>query len=191
MLARIFLIPFSERCININNNNSKHQPQINEDIRDRELRIVGSDGSQLGIMSSKDALKLALQQNLDLVKIAPMATPPVCKIMDYGKYIFEQQKKDKEARKNQKIVEIKEIRMSSGIDKNDFNTKVNQAVKFLQGGDKLKISVKFIKRAIAHPELGTELLVKFGEAVKEYGTPEKLPKMEGRNCFMFINPKKV
>jgi translation initiation factor IF-3 len=187
IIYRAFLFYFE--VININNN--KPVQQINDDIRDKEIRVVGNDGSQLGIMSSRDALKLAAQQNLDLVKIAPMASPPVCKIMDYGKFLFEQQKKDKENKKNQKIVEIKEIRMSSGIDKHDFDTKVSQAIKFLQGGDKLKVSVKFIKRAIAHPELGVELLTKFGDAVKEYGNIEKKPKMEGRNCLMFVNPKKT
>ena len=114
--------------------------QINEEIRDKEVRLIGSDGSQLGVMSSKDALRLAEEKELDLVKIAPQATPPVCKIMDYGKYVFEQSKREKEARKNQKIVEIKEIRMFSTIDTNDFNTKVNQAIKFLKAGDKLKVS---------------------------------------------------
>lgn len=118
--------------------------QINEEIRDKEVRLIGSDGSQLGVMSSKDALRLAEEKELDLVKIAPQATPPVCKIMDYGKYVFEQSKREKEARKNQKIVEIKEIRMFSTIDTNDFNTKVNQAIKFLKAGDKLKVSVRFL-----------------------------------------------
>lgn len=163
--------------------------QINEEIRDKEVRLIGSDGSQLGVMSSKDALRLAEEKELDLVKIAPQATPPVCKIMDYGKYVFEQSKREKEARKNQKIVEIKEIRMFSTIDTNDFNTKVNQAIKFLKAGDKLKVSVRFKKRAIAHPHLGEELLEKFKEACAEVGTAEKPGKMEGRALVMFVSPK--
>ncbi|MDE6746140.1 MAG: translation initiation factor IF-3 [Oscillospiraceae bacterium] len=169
-------------------NNSK-EVQINEEIRDKEVRLIGSDGSQLGVMSSKDALRLAEEKELDLVKIAPQATPPVCKIMDYGKYVFEQSKREKEARKNQKVVEIKEIRMFSTIDTNDFNTKVNQAIKFLKSGDKLKVSVRFKKRAIAHPHLGEELLEKFKEACSEAGTVEKPSKMEGRSLVMFVSPK--
>lgn len=164
--------------------------QINEEIRDKELRVIGSDGSQLGLMSAKDAMKIAVEQNLDLVKIAPMATPPVCKIMDYGKYCFEQTKREKEARKNQKVVEIKEIRMFSGIDTHDFETKVNQATKFLKGGDKVKVSVKFRKRAIAHPQIGEELLDKFKDACAEFGAVDKPAKMEGRAIVMFISPKK-
>ncbi len=151
--------------------------QINEEIRDKEVRLIGSDGSQLGVMSSKDALRLAEEKELDLVKIAPQATPPVCKIMDYGKYVFEQSKREKEARK------------FSTIDTNDFNTKVNQAIKFLKAGDKLKVSVRFKKRAIAHPHLGEELLEKFKEACAEVGTVEKPGKMEGRALVMFVSPK--
>ena len=168
--------------------NSK-EVQINEEIHDKELRIIDSDGSQLGVMSAKEALKLAEEKDLDLVKIAPQATPPVCKIMDYGKYVFEQSKREKEARKNQKVVEIKEIRMFSTIDTNDFNTKVNQALKFLKSGDKIKVSVRFRKRAIAHPHLGEELLEKFKEACAEAGVVEKPSKMEGRALVMFVSPK--
>ena len=120
--------------------------------------MIGADGAQVGIISVKEALKLAEESELDLVKISPNAVPPVCRIMDYGKYLFEQSKREKEARKNQKVVEVKEIRMFSSIDTHDFETKVNQAVKFLQGGDKIKVSVRFKKRAIAHPHLGEELL---------------------------------
>ena len=126
---------------------------------------------------------------MDLVKIAPQATPPVCKIMDYGKYCFEQTKREKEARKNQKVVDIKEIRMFSTIDTHDFNTKVNQAVKFLKSGDKLKVSVRFRKRAISHPQLGEELLQRFKEACSEAGVVEKPIKMEGRSLVMFVSPK--
>ena len=168
---------------------SNNELQINEEIRDPELRVVDVDGTQLGIISSKEAQRIAIEKNLDLVKIAPQATPPVCRIMDYGKYCFEQSKREKEARKNQKIVEIKEIRMSSTIDTHDFSTKANQAIKFLQSGDKLKVSVRFRKRAVAHPHLGEELLTKFKEAVAEAGSVEKPSKMEGRSIVMFVSPK--
>lgn len=162
---------------------------MNEEIRDKEIRVVGDDGSQLGLMSAKDALKLAVQQNLDLVKIAPQATPPVCRIMDYGKFRYEQARREKEAKKNQKIVEIKEVRMSLNIDIHDFTTKVNQAKKFLNTGDKVKVSVRFRGREMAHPEMGKGLLERFKDACIEEGTVEKLPKMEGRSLAMFIASK--
>ena len=170
-------------------NKDSKELQINEEIRDKEIRVIGPDGAQLGLMSARDAQKLAAEKDLDLVKIAPQAVPPVCKIMDYGKYLFEQAKREKEARKNQKVVSIKEIRMFSTIDTHDFETKVNQAVKFLQGGDKLKVSVRFRKRAIAHPQLGEELLERFKEAVSAVGSVEKPAKMEGRSIVMFVSPK--
>ena len=162
---------------------------INGQIRDKEVRVIGTNGEQLGVMSARDAQKIAYEKDLDLVKIAPGAKPPVCRIMDYGKYCFEQQKREKEARKNQKVVSIKEIRMFSAIDTHDFETKVNQAKKFLQGGDKLKVSVRFRKRAIAHPQIGEELLKRFQEACKEVGVVDKPAKMEGRSMVMFISPK--
>ena len=162
---------------------------INEQIRDKEVRLVSEDGEQLGVMSAKEAMRLAREANLDLVKIAPQAKPPVCKIIDYGKYRYEMARKEKEARKNQKVVEIKEIRMFSAIDTHDFNTKVNQAIKFLKNGDKLKVSVRFRKRAIAHPQLGEELLNKFKEACAEAGVVDKPAKMEGRSIVMFMSPK--
>lgn len=168
---------------------SSKEQQINEEIRDAEIRVIDVDGNQLGLMSAKEALDLAISKDLDLVKIAPQAQPPVCKIMDYGKYCYEQQKREKEAKKNQKVVEVKEIRMSSTIDTNDFNTKVNQAIKFLQGGDKIKVSVRYRKRAIAHQEIGQVLLDRFKEAVGVAGTVDKPAKMEGRNLVMFVNPK--
>lgn len=126
---------------------------------------------------------------MDLVKIAPDAKPPVCKIMNYSKYCFEQQKREKEAKKNQKVIDIKEVKMFSGIEDHDFQIKVNQAIKFLKNGDKVKVTVRFKKRAIAHPQLGEELLLKFKEAVSEYGNTEKLPKMEGRVLVMFVTSK--
>jgi len=173
------------RCLGITNKDVF----INDEIRAKEVRVVAHDGEQLGIIPAKEAQRLADEKEMDLVMIAPQANPPVCKIMDYNKYLFEQSKREKEAKKNQKIVEIKEIRMFSNIGSNDFNTKVNQAVKFLRGGDKLKVSVRFRKRAIAHPYLGEELLLKFRDACAEDGAMEKPPKMEGRSIVMFIAPK--
>lgn len=131
------------RCVTIASNSKSNELEINEQIRDKEIRLIGADGAQMGIMSPRDALKMAIDKDLDLVKVAPQAKPPVCKILDYGKYRFEMQKKEKEAKKNQKVVEIKEIRLSLNIDTNDFNTKVNQAAKFLQQGHKLKVSIRF------------------------------------------------
>lgn len=176
---------FTWRCFDISNK----EQQINEEIRDRELRIVGPDGSQLGIMSSRDALKLAAEKNMDLVKIAPQATPPVCRIMDYGKYRFEQAKREKEARKNQRVIEVKEVRLSINIDKHDFDTKAANAVKFLTAGNKVKVSVRFRGREMAHPELGRELLERFIAACSEVGSVDKIPKMEGRSMVLFITPK--
>ena len=140
-------------------------------------------------MSSKDAQKIANQKNLDLVMIAPQATPPVCRIMDYGKYRFEQAKKEKEARKNQHVVEVKEIRMSLNIDVHDFNTKVNNAIKFLKSGDKVKVSIRYRGREMAHPELGNGLIQRFAEQCSEYGVVDKQPKMEGRSLAMFLSAK--
>lgn len=175
------------RCLTISNK----EQQINDEIRDRELRIIGSDGSQLGLMSSQQALNLAAEQNLDLVKIAPQATPPVCKIMDYGKYRFEQAKRDKEARKNQKVVDIKEIRLSLNIDIHDFNTKLNHALKFIKNGDKVKVSIRFRGREMGHPEQGYVTMRKFAEACQEAANVEKAAKLEGRNMLMFLAPKPV
>lgn len=164
--------------------------QINEQIRDREVRVISSTGEQLGIMSAKDALKKAEEKNLDLVKIAPTAKPPVCKIMDYGKYRFEQAKREKEARKNQKVVEIKEIRLSLNIDTHDFQTKVNHAEKFLKAGNKVKVSIRFRGREMAHPELGLTSMEKFAEACSEFSSVEKPAKLEGRQMLMFLAPVK-
>lgn len=173
------------RCCVISN----REHQINEEIRDKELRVIDVDGNQLGILSADEALKIAFEKDLDLVKIAPQATPPVCRIMDYGKFCFEQTKRAKEAKKNQKVIEIKEVRMSSTIDTHDFNVKVNQAVKFLNGGDKIKVSVRFKKRTLAHPQFGEELLAKFKDAISEAGVVDKPSKMEGRSLVMFVSPK--
>lgn len=163
--------------------------QINEEIRDKELRVIGANGDQLGIMSSADALALAEEKELDLVKIAPNAVPPVCKIMDYGKFRFEQLKKEKEAKKNQRVVEVKEIRMSPSIDTNDLNTKVKNAMKFLKDGNRVKVTVRFRGREMAHTSLGEVLLKQFGESCAEVATVEKGAKLEGRNMSMFLSPK--
>ncbi len=170
------------------NINVKDLP-INEEIRDKELRVVDTDGSQLGIMSSKDAFKMATDKGLDLVKIAPQATPPVCKIMDFGKYCFDQAKKEKEAKKNQHIVSVKEIYLSMKIDTHDFETKANHAIRFLKEGDKVKVAVKFRGREMAHTSLGNGILARFADYCTEYGTVEKPPKLEGRNMAMFLSSK--
>lgn len=160
--------------------------QINEEIRDKEVRVVDADGSQLGIMPIKEAQNMALAKNLDLVKIAPKAVPPVCRIMDYGKYRFEQAKKEKEARKNQHTVTIKEVRMSLVIGDHDFETKVNHALRMIKEGSKVKVTVNFRARELAHTEVGIALLARFEEAVKGTAVVERKPKLEGRNMSMFL-----
>lgn len=162
---------------------------INEEIRDKEIRVIDADGSMLGVMATKDAQKLALSKNLDLVKIAPQAVPPVCRIMDYGKYMFELAKKEKEAKKNQKVISVKEVRVSASIEEHDFDFKVKNAIKFLQDGDKVKVSVKFRGREMNYTSLGTEVLNKFAEATKDVGIVEKRPKLEGKSMIMILNPK--
>ena len=163
--------------------------QINEEIRDKEVRVVGADGGQLGVMSAAEALDLADSKGLDLVKIAPQAEPPVCKIMDYGKYKFELAKKDKESKKNQKVINIKEVQLSPSIDTNDFNTKCNHAIRFLKNGDKVKVTVRFRGREVTHSEIGETLLNRFAEQAGEYGNVDRAPKLEGRNMTMFLMPK--
>ena len=169
---------------------AKLEHQLNEEIRDKELRVIGNDGAQLGIMSADEANALAEEQGMDLVKISPNAVPPVCKIMDYSKYCFDQKKREKEAKKNQKVVEIKEIRMSPSIDTNDFNTKVKAAQKFLNDGNRVKVSVRFRGREMAHTNLGEKLLVNFADSCAEIASMEKNPKLEGRFMAMFLTPKK-
>ena len=163
--------------------------QINEEILDKEVRLIGDQGEQLGIMSVVDALRIATEHELDLVKIAPGSNPPVCKIMDYGKFRFEQAKKEKEAKKNQRVIEIKEIRMSPGIDTNDFNTKLKNAQKFLNDGDRVKVSVRFRGREMAHTEIGADLLKDFAAKCAEIANMDKMPKLEGRSMSMFLSPK--
>ncbi len=181
----IFSGYYNRRCLIISNSSY----QINEDIRDNEVRLIGDDGEQLGIMPSSEALQIAYDRELDLVKIAPQSKPPVCKIMDYGKYRFEQAKRDKEAKKKQHIVEVKEIRMSPGIDVNDFNVKLRNGQKFLKEGDRLKVTVRFRGRQMAHTNIGQDLLKKFAEECSEVATVDKNPKLEGRFMTMFLSPR--
>ena len=168
---------------------SKVVHQLNEDINDREIRLIGENGEQMGIVSSVEALHIAEERGLDLVKISPQAVPPVCKLMNYGKYRFEQSKREKEARKNQHVVEIKEIRMSPGIDVGDFNTKLKNAQKFLKDGNRVKVTVRFRGREMAHTEIGEELLMQFGEGCAEIANMEKKPKLDGRHMSIFLSPK--
>jgi translation initiation factor IF-3 len=175
------------RCFTI----SSREHQINEQIRDRQVRVIGPNGDQLGIMSAAQALQKAAEMNLDLVKIAPQATPPVCKIIDYGKFRFEQAKREKEAKKNQHIVDIKEIRLSLNIDTHDFNTKVGHAQRFLKDGDKVKVSIRFRGREMGHPEHGHEIMKRFADALADVANVEKPSKMEGRNMLMFLVSKPV
>lgn len=163
--------------------------QINDEIRDREVRLISETGEQLGIMSARNAMEKAEEANLDLVKISPTANPPVCKLMDYGKFKFEQAKRDKEARKNQHVVEIKEVRMSPGIDVGDFNVKLRNAQKFLGEGDRVKVTVRFRGREMAHTEIGRELLLRFADTCSEFAVMDKEPKLEGRHMNMFLSPK--
>ncbi|MFD1927168.1 translation initiation factor IF-3 [Sporosarcina siberiensis] len=161
---------------------------VNEGIRARELRIIDHNGEQLGIKTRTEALEIATRANLDLVLVAPTAKPPVARIMDYGKFKFEQQKKERELRKNQKIILLKEVRLSPTIDEHDFQTKLRNAVKFLENGDKVKASIRFRGRAITHKEIGQRVLLRFAEECKELATIEQRPKMEGRSMFLVLAP---
>ena len=163
---------------------------INEQIRDKEVRLIGEDGQQLGIVSGREALRLAEEAGLDLVKIAPTAKPPVCKIVDYGKFKYEQTRKEKEAKKKQKTIEIKEIRLSPNIDTNDLNTKVNAARKFLTKGDKVKITLRFRGREMAHMANSKHILDDFAQSLSDIAVVEKAPKVEGRSMTMFLAEKR-
>ena len=163
---------------------------INEQIRDKEVRLIGEDGEQLGIMSAKEAYKIAKEADLDLVKVAPNAKPPVCKIIDYGKYRYEMARKEKEARKKQKTIEIKEVRLTPNIDVNDLNTKVNQTRKFITNGNKVKVSVRFRGREMAHTSSGKDLLDQFAEKLSDVAVIDKPAKMEGRTMVMFLSEKR-
>lgn len=171
------------RCIGIND------LMINEEIRDREVRVVDQNGEQLGVMPIRQALEKAEEMQLDLVKIAPQARPPVCKIMDYGKYRFEQSKKEREFRKNQKVITVKEVRLSATIEDHDVDVKLKNAIKFLKEGNKVKATIRFRGRQITHSEIGRQVMTEFAERIKEYGTVDKAPMIEGRNMSMFISPK--
>ncbi len=171
------------RCFGIND------LMINEEIRDREVRVVDQNGEQLGVMSGRDALALAEERQLDLVKIAPQARPPVCKLMDYGKYRFEQSKKEREFRKNQKVITVKEVRLSATIEDHDIDVKFKNAVKFLKEGNKVKVTIRFRGRQITHSEIGRQVMNEFADRIKEYGTVDKAPQIEGRNMSMFISPR--
>ena len=163
---------------------------INEQIRDKEVRLIGADGEQLGIMSSRDAQKLAEEAGLDLVKIAPTAKPPVCKIIDYGKYRYEQARKEKEAKKKQKTIELKEIRLSPNIDTNDLNTKINSAKKFIEKGNKVKVTLRFRGREMAHMNQSKYILDDFAESLADVAVVEKAPKVEGRSIGMVLAEKR-
>ena len=167
--------------------NTAHQ--INEEIRDREVRLIGADGAQLGVMSAREAQARADEAGLDLVKISPTAKPPVCKLMDYGKFKFEQAKREKEAKKNQHVVEIKEVRMSPGIDIGDFNTKLRNAQKFLAEGNRVKVTVRFRGREMAHTDIGKKLLLDFAAQCAELAVLDKEPKLEGRHMSIFLSAK--
>ena len=175
---------FIWRCIVINT-----ELQINEEIRDREVRLIGADGAQLGIVPIRRALELAEEAELDLVKIVPNAQPPVCKLLDYDKHRYEQSKREKELRKNQKVIEIKEVQLSATIGENDVAIKARNAVKFLQDGNKVKVSIRFRGRQITHTDIGMQVMNDFIERVKDYAVVERRPTMEGRNMLMILAPK--
>ncbi len=163
---------------------------INEQIRDREVRLIGTDGEQMGIMSSKEAYKIAVDAGLDLVKIAPTAKPPVCRIVDYGKFKYEQSRKEKDARKKQKTIEIKEIRLSPNIDTNDLNTKISAARKFIGKGDRVKVTLRFRGREMAHMHASKYILDDFAEKLSDIAVIDKAPKVEGRSMTMFLSEKR-
>lgn len=162
---------------------------INEQIKDKEVRVISDSGEQLGIMSARDAQKLADERNLDLVKISPQAKPPVCKIIDYNKYKFDQAKREKETRKKQKVIAVKEIRLSPNIDVHDVQVKVKNAVKFLKEGNKVKVSIRFRGRELGRTDVANDIMKGFAEQVSEFGVIEKEPKMEARTMTMFLGPK--
>ncbi|ENY8490100.1 translation initiation factor IF-3 [Clostridioides difficile] len=163
---------------------------INEQIKDKEIRVLSPTGEQLGVMPTKEAQAMANSKNLDLVQISPNANPPVCKIMDYGKFRYEQARKEKEAKKKQKTIVVKEVRLRPGIEQNDLNTKANNAIKFLKKGDKVKVELRFRGRELGHKDIGKEVMLKFLDIIKEFGEPTKAPAFEGNNMVVIIEPKK-
>ena len=170
---------------------SKETQQINSEIKDKELRVISADGEQLGIMSASDALHIAETKGLDLVKIAPQAKPPVCKIMDYGKYRFEQAKREEEARKNQRVVDIKEVRLSLNIDTHDFNTKLNNALKFIKHGDKVKVSIRFRGREMGHPEIGLETMKRLLMLAVKQLLSKSLQSLKAEICLCFLHQRLI
>ena len=168
---------------------SKESLRINGEIRAREVRVTDAKGAQLGIMSTREALRRAEEAHLDLVEVAPKAKPPVCRIMDFGKYRYEQQKREKESRKKQKTFDIKEVKLRPGIEEHDFNVKFKNAVRFLEDGDKVKVTIMFRGRELSHPELGEVLLNKMAAQLKEMAVVERQPKLEGKNMIMIVAPK--
>ena len=162
---------------------------INEEIRDREVRVIGADGAQLGVLPTQRALELAEEAGLDLVKIVPNAQPPVCKLMDYHKHRYEQAKREREMRKNQKVISVKEVQLSATIEENDVQTKAKNAIKFLQGGDKVKVSIRFRGRQITHTEIGLKVMQDFVDRTKDVAVVEKRPSLEGRHMIMILGPK--
>jgi translation initiation factor IF-3 len=162
---------------------------INEEIRDREVRLIDQNGEMLGVMLTRQALEIAEERQLDLVKIAPQAKPPVCKLMDYGKYRFEQSKREREIRKNQKVITVKEVRLSATIEDHDVEVKFRNAVKFLQDGDKVKVNIRFRGRQITHSEIGLKVMKDFAERIKDYAIIERQPMLEGRNMIMILAPR--
>ena len=170
-------------------NIAKEEPRINEQIRIREIRVVGDQGEQLGVMSPREAMEIANERHLDLVEIAPTAKPPVCRIMDYGKYRYEQQKREKEAKKKQKVIDVKEVKFRPGIEDHDFEVKLKNAMRFLSDGDKVKCTIMFRGRELTHPELGEVLLDRVAEKLKDVAVVARKSKLEGRNMVMIVDPK--
>lgn len=168
---------------------SKDNLKINEEIRAREVRVNSATGDSLGIMSLRDALQMAAEQQLDLVEVAPTAKPPVCRIMDFGKYRYEQQKREKEAKKKQKVVTVKEVKLRPNIEQHDFNVKLKNALRFIEDGDKVKVTIMFRGRELSHPDLGRQILIKMAEELKELVVVEREPKLEGKNMIMILSPK--
>ena len=177
------------RCVTIASNSKSNELEINEQIRDKEIRLIGADGAQMGIMSPRDALKMAIDKDLDLVKVAPQAKPPVCKILDYGKYRFEMQKKEKEAKKRQHTTQVKEIRLSTFIEDHDIMVKAKTGAKFLKEGNKVKAYVFFRGRSIVFKEQGELLLARFAADLEEFGKADNVPNLEGKRMIMFLSPK--
>ncbi len=187
-MCRLFLFEeqnFIGRCFSI----SKESLRINEEIRIREVRVTGADGEQLGIMATRDALHMAEEQHLDLVEVAPKAKPPVCRIMDFGKYRYEQQKREKEARKKQKVITIKEVKLRPNIEQHDFDVKLKNALRFVQEGNKVKVTIMFRGRELSHPELGKEVLTRVADQLNDSVSIERGAKLEGKNMTMILAPK--